>query len=231
MRRTSVIVMAGLMAVFDVASAGASGLDLRVGGFLPRAKSNLFDDVADLYIRDGERIKKEDWAGGLGGFEYSVQPARNVEIGFHLDGYSRTLDTSYREFDRPGGREIEQTLKLSIVPMGVTLRLVPTSRRAKIAPYVAVGADLIYWKYEETGDFIDFFDDDFPISSDAFISEGVTGGFHVAAGLRVPLNPDFSIVGEAKYQYAKRTNMGDDFRNNEIDLSGVSATVGIHLRF
>lgn len=231
MRRTSVILIAGLLATFDVASAGASGLDLRMGGFWPRTKSNLFDDVADLYIHDGERIGKGDWTGFTGGFEYSIQPARNFEVGFHLDGYSRTLETVYREFDRPGGREIPQTLKLSIVPIGVSLRLVPTSRRARIAPYVAVGADLFYWKYEESGDFIDFFDPDLPISSDAFVSEGVTGGVHVAAGLRIPLNPDFSIVGEAKYQYAQRTNMGDDFRNNEIDLSGVSATVGIHLRF
>jgi hypothetical protein len=223
--------MAGLLATLDVASAGASGLDLRMGAFWPRTKSNLFDDVSDLYLHNGERIGKGDWTGFAGGFEYNFVPTRNVEVGVHLDGYSRTLDTVYREFDRPGGREIEQTLKLTIVPVGATVRFVPTSRRARIAPYVAVGADLFIWKYEEAGDFIDFFDPDFPISSDAFASEGVTGGFHVAAGVRIPLNPDFSIVGEAKYQYAKRTNMGDDFSNNDIDLSGVSATVGIHLRF
>jgi len=230
MRRTLVFVTVGLLAALDVASASASGLDLRLGAFGPNTKSNLFDDVNDLYIRDGERIGKRDWVGFSGGFEYNLQPARNVEVGLHLDAYSRTLNTVYREFERPDGREIAQTLKLTVVPVGVSLRLVPTSRRAKLAPYVAVGADLFVWKYEEVGDFIDFFDPDLPISGDSFVSEGVTGGFHVAGGLRVPLSSDFSVVGEVKYQYAK-TKMGDDFRNNEIDLSGVGATLGIHLRF
>lgn len=205
--------------------AAAGGLDLRAGAFFPRADSNLFDDVNELFTAD-----KEDWRGFTGGAEFSLGLADHVELGFHIDGYSRTLDTTYRDFTRPSGREIEQTLKLTTVPVGASLRFVANPTRGAFTPYAAVGADVVFYEYEEFGDFIDFFDDDLPVSSDAFIDTGATAGFHVAAGLRVPFGDDFSLVAEGRYLWAK-ADMGDDFRDNEIDLSGPSATIGINLRF
>jgi hypothetical protein len=144
------------------------------------------------------------------------------------------VDTEYRDYERDNGTPIFQTLKLETVPMGITLRFVPTSRRAKIAPYVAIGGDFVYWKYQEVGDFIDFFDPDLGIVADSFESTGTTFGFHGAVGLRVSLNEDIAIVGEGKYLYAKEDNMGDDFRNIEspaLDLSGWYGTIGVHVRF
>ena len=58
----------------------------------------------------------------------------------------------------------------------------------------------------------------------------LASGFHVTAGLRFPLGDDFSLVAEGRYLWAK-TDMGEDFRENEIDLGGPSATIGINLRF
>ncbi len=208
------------------ASGLAGGIELRAGGFLPRAQSNLFSDVSELY-----NVDKKDWAGGTGGVEFSMKLVPNLELGFHVDGYNRTLeDTHYRLYTRENDREIFQTLELSIVPVGVSLRLVPTSRHAPIAPYAAVGVDLLYYRYEEYGDFIDFRSPGLDVGSDAFISEGVAPGFHVAGGLRVPIGHDFAITGEVRYQWAK-TDMQDDFRENRIDLSGAAATVGVLFRF
>jgi len=62
------------------------------------------------------------------------------------------------------------------------------------------------------------------------VSEGAAAGFHAAAGLRVPVSHDFSVTGEVRYQQA-RTRMSDDFGENRLDLSGTSATLGVHLRF
>jgi opacity protein-like surface antigen len=224
--------------LFVPAGASAGNLTLRAGGFFPRTQSTLFTDISDLYTRVGSGddpdllpgIEKSDWAGLTGGIAYFSKVAPNVELGVSIDGYGRRLDTSYRNYTRPDGSEVEQTLRLVMVPIGLSLRIVPTSRRARIAPYLEVGADAIHYKYEEFGDFIDFFDDGLPVEGDSFVSEGFGFGFHVAAGLKVPLNPDFSIVGEGRYQRAKR-QMADDFRNSEIDLGGWSATVGINVRF
>jgi hypothetical protein len=207
------------------ASGLAGGIQLRGGGFAPRAQSNLFDDDSELY-----NIEKKDWEGPTGGVEFNMKLAQNLELGFSVDGYGRTLDTHYRNYTRDDNREIFQTLELSVVPVGVSLRLVPTSRHARVAPYVAVGGDLYFYRYEEFGDFIDFQSPDFDIVSDSFISEGTAPGFHVAGGLRVPVGHDFAITGEVRYQWAK-ADMQDDFRDFEIDLSGPSVTLGVLLRF
>jgi opacity protein-like surface antigen len=238
MRRVLVVVTLALLAV-SPALASAGSLDLRIGGFFPQTDSNLFTDDSDLYTRQPTLLgasgrppglSRSDWNGLYGGIEYSAQLARNVELGFHVDGYGRSLDTSYRDHTRQDGSEIQQTLRLNVVPLGVSVRLVPGGRHAALAPYVAVGVDAVFYKYEEFGDFIDFFDSSLPIRSDSFRSEGVAAGVHGAAGLRVALGDDFALVAEGRYLYSK-TDAGGDFRNYRIDLSGASATLGLHIRF
>ena len=107
----------------------------------------------------------------------------------------------------------------------------PGGRHATFAPYLAVGGDVVFWEYEEFGDFIDFEDPDLPIIPDAFISDGVSVGGHAAAGVRVRLNHDFSLVGEGRYFLAPKVDMEEDFRGNTLDLSGRSATLGVHIQF
>jgi len=58
----------------------------------------------------------------------------------------------------------------------------------------------------------------------------VATGFHVAGGLRLFVSDDGGLTGEVRYTVAKG-NMGDDFRDNRIDVGGFGATVGVHLRF
>ncbi len=230
MRRATVLSALLFVSVFPVA-ARAGSLDLRVGGFFPRAESRLFEDDADLYQRatTGEPLDHNSWDNWTGGVQFN-QPVHDlVELGFSVDYYGRTLDTAYRDFVTPSGRDIFQTLKLDIVPVGIQLRLGPT-QRGRLSPYIAGGVDLFFWQYEEFGDFVDFEDPARTIITDSFISDGVATGFHVAGGVRVPFGDDLSIVAEGRYQWAE-DDMGGDFAAYRIDLSGASATVGLNLRF
>jgi hypothetical protein len=228
MRRATVVLTLAFLG-FLPALSHASSLDLRGGGFFPSTDSNLFVDDAELYQKDGRPLEKSDWYGGTGGVQFNTELTDFVELGFSVDLYDRTLHTSYRDFVGESGREIQQSLKLHIVPLGASVRLGPT-RRGHLSPYVAVGFDAYYYRYEEYGDFVDFDTPSHPIIADSFISEGVTPGVHVAGGLRIPVGDDFSITAEGRYQWA-HDDMGDDFRGNKIDLSGASATLGVNLRF
>jgi opacity protein-like surface antigen len=219
------------------ASAHAGGLDLRFGGYFPSAKSNLFEDVTSLYTREittstaiPPGVQKSDWQGFFGGIEYNQKIANNVELAVSVDGYSKTLDTAYREYVNTNDLPIQQRLQLSVLPIGLSVRLVPTSRRARIAPFAVVGVDAMVYEYEEWGDFIDFFDPDQPIVTDSFVSNGVAFGFHAGGGLRVAVSDDFAIVGEGRYFWSE-TDMNDDFAQNRVDLGGWAATVGFHIRF
>lgn len=222
-------VMAGVLVVGLLAVAPeralASGLELRLGGFAPSADSNLFDDDEELY-----GTTDNDWRGFAGGAEFAFDLGPNIELGLHVDGYSRELATSYVDFVRGNDSEVRQSLKLSVVPVGATVRLLPAGRRATVSPYIGAGIDLVGYKYEEFGEFIDFFDPRQTIYDDAFVDEGTAFGFHVVAGLRVPVNHDVAITGEVRYLRAK-ADMGDDFGGNRIDLGGVGATLGVHIRF
>jgi hypothetical protein len=230
MRRVLAVLIAGVAIGAGLpTSAAAGGLDLRIGGFKPTADSTLFRDDSELYTVD-----KGDWVGVFGGAEYSFNVAENFELGFHVDGYGRTIDTNYRDFTRPSGREITQSLKLETVPIGMTLRFVARPGRGVVTPYVGVGADLVYWNYEEFGDFIDFDAPGQPVIADHFRADGTAPGFHAVAGLRVPVSYDFSIVGEVRYLWMK-DDMGGDFGSyrgdNKLDLAGGSATLGVNIRF
>jgi opacity protein-like surface antigen len=231
-RAAAAVLALGLVAA-SPAAGWASGLELRIGGFFPRGQSDLFADVNELYSPVGELrgVKPNDFDGVYGGAEYSFNVAEHVEMGISLDGYSNSNSTVYKEFTRPNGDEIHQELKLSVVPLGVSLRFLPLDRYAKIQPYATIGADAIFYQYEEFGDFIDFFSDNLDISSDHFESDGVAFGGHAAAGIRIPLGHDFAITAEGRYQFAQKKQMDDDFNLNHLDLNGASATIGIRLRF
>ena len=211
--------------VLAPASGFASGLELRLGGFGPRGHSDLFGDIEELF-----GARPEDFRGFTGGAEYSIGLGDKFEVGLHLDGYGRSITTEYRDFVRDDGSPILQELQLAIVPLGVSVRALPFGARARVSPYVTVGGDVYFYQYEEQGEFIDFFTDDLDIGFDAFESDGATLGWHAAGGLRVAVNHDFSITGEVRWQRAE-TDMNDDFGLNTIDLSGISVTVGAHLRF
>lgn len=233
--RTTLALSLGLI-LGQAAAAAAGGLTLRVGGFWPRGESTLFQDVEDLYTREAyfdgvpPGVTPSDFSTFTGGIEYHVTLMQNLELGVHADVAEKTLHTSSRDYVDDFGNEIQQSLKLSIVPMGVTLRLIPTGRTTRVAPYLAGGVDVFYWKYEEWGEFVDSFSPRLDIYEDWFRADGVDVGGHVAAGLRLGLNEDFSLVAEARYQFAE-TDMGDDFRGSRLDLSGFSATAGLHIRF
>jgi opacity protein-like surface antigen len=225
MTRARAFILGAGVLLLAPATTSASGFEVRLGGFEPRGRSNLFTDVDELYA-----VRPRDFRGFTGGAEYSLGLADNLELGFHLDGYGRRIASSYRDYEFDDGSPIFQDLRLTVVPLGATLRVLPLGRRARVSPYVGAGGDVFFYKYEERGEFIDFFDEDLPISLDAFVSEGAAAGFHVAGGLRVRVTHDLSVTGEARYQRA-RTRMDDDFRQNDIDLGGTSFTVGMHLRF
>ena len=205
--------------------ASASGLEVRIGGMLPRAKSVLFDDSVTLY-----QVEKDDFAGAFGGVEFTKGLGSNVELAFAIEGYGREIPTSYREFARPSGREIEQTLRFVVVPTSAIVRLIPSGRYRTFTPYAGIGVAAMFWQYEEFGDFIDFDARGLPVVADSFKSTGVTPGLVLNAGLRYRINEDFQVTADVR-NFSGKQKMSGDFAPNEIDVSGTAFTVGFRLTF
>lgn len=223
--RRALLACALVMAGLAPGARAETGLEVRFGALFPAAKGDIFADTSELF-----GTEKDDWIGFTGGVEFGAALNRNLELGVAVDGYERRLETSYRDFVRPGGGEIWQDLRLTVVPMSLTLRVLGGSPRG-LRPYLLVGANVYYWEYEEEGDFIDFYSQGLPVSYDYFRSSGAAFGLHAGAGLRVPVSDDVSVTVEGRYNFADEVEMGDDFDQNHIDVSGIAATVGVRLRF
>ncbi len=240
MRRVILSLALPALLIAGASRASASGLDGHIGGFFPRGHETLFSDLNSLYTPNADPahgVQPSDFNGVYGGIEYNTVVAPMIEVGVGFDAYGRSVDTSYRDYTRPDNSEIQQRLKLNIYPLGVTVRVLPTSKHTRIVPYVGGGIDAVFYNYEEFGDFIDFNAPGLDIVSDHFKDNGAAFGVHAVAGLRVYLNRDFAIVGEGRYLWAEK-DMGHDFANtdptlprNRIDLSGASFVVGLHVRF
>jgi outer membrane protein W len=221
--------MAAVIAVawLGSASAYAGSLELRIGGFAPDAESTLFLDSEDLFT-----VQKEDWQGLTGGLEYSWNTGRHTELGLHLDGFGTKIHTTDRHFRRASGGEIRQTLELHTAPLGMTFRYVFGGRHARLRPYLGIGADVVFWEYEEYGAFRDPVTDDI-IEYDEFLADGAVPALHFNLGLRLAITPDISLTAEGKYLAAAEEEMKDDWigLGNEIDVSGAAFTFGVHVRF
>ncbi len=218
------VLVGGLMGLLP-GEARASGLELRVGGFLPKLDSILFADSMTLYT-----VRKDDFNGWFGGAEFTANVHPNIELGLAVEGYAREIPTVYRDYVRPSGKEIQQTLRFQTIPVSAIVRFVPSGRYRKVTPYVGGGMTASFYEYEEWGDFIDFRAKGQPVYFDSFKSEGTAFGPMVNAGIRYRLNSDLQITADYRHFWGKE-NVDGDFRPNEIDVSGDAITIGFRLIF
>jgi len=218
------VLMGGLIGLFP-GEASASGIELRVGGFLPKLDSILFADSMSLYT-----VNKSDFDGWFGGAEFTANVHPNIELGLSIEGYAKENNTVYRDYVRPNGQEIQQTLRFQTIPLSAIVRFMPKGRYRKVTPYVGGGFSANFWEYEEWGDFVDFQAKGNPVYFDSFKSEGTAWGPMVNAGIRYRINTDMQITADYRHFWGKET-MDGDFRPNEISVAGDAITVGFRLIF
>jgi hypothetical protein len=164
-----------------------------------------------------------------------------VGLGDHFEGslgigfYTRTVPTTYAFQTFASGNEIEQDLKLRIVPFTATFRFLPLGQRAGIVPYVGAGVGVYAWKYTEQGYFI-LPDDQSTIldaNANPYVQSGSAAGPVILGGVRVPVG-GWSIGGEIRYQHAKGdlpTTGPNAFIAPTIDLSGFNYLLTVGFRF
>ena len=162
-----------------------------------------------------------EWLVGLGDF---------FEAGAGLGFYQRTVPSVYENLTNVNGSEIEQELKLRLVPITATVRFVPTGRQAAIQPYIGAGVALINWRYSEVGSFVDTTTGD--IFNARYPADGNEVGPLVLGGLRGPVGDNLLIGGEVRYQRADVTLPGEvGFVGDRLDLGGFTYQAVFQFRF
>jgi len=149
-----------------------------------------------------------EWVVGLGDF---------FEASGGVGYYQRSVPTVYENLTNVNGSEIEQELKLRMIPITALVRYVPTGRASSVQPFIGVGVSFINWKYSEVGSFVDTSDG--TIFNAKFVADGTDTGPVVLGGLRGRVSDSMVIGGEIRYQWAEG-ELPNEFVGDRIDLGG-----------
>jgi hypothetical protein len=205
-----------------------------LGGFVPHgedARLRTSGGSNDVLVNnlDFLAFRISDFNGATVGGDWRVQLGNFVDAGLGLGFYRRTVPTVYLNYVNPDGSEIEQQLRLRIIPFTATVRLLPLGRKAPFQPYIGAGVGVFAWRYSETGQFVDF--TDLSIFRGSFTGSGSATGPVVLGGVGVPIG--VSTLGfEIRYQSAEGNLPADQgFSGSKIDLGGWNYLATFGIRF
>ena len=216
-----------------------SGSDTRqsfgvnLGGFFPKGEDSRVDGDVLFANRDFLIYDVEDFRGVNIGAEYLFGVTDHIEAGLDVSFYQRSVPSIYAFETHADGREIEQDLKLRIIPVTASVRFLPTGRNATVQPYIGIGAGFLNWRYTETGEFIDFNKNPPEIFRARYVAKGSELAPVVIAGIRFLAADVWTVGGEVRWQQADGDTGGPDagFYDSKIDLGGWTANFNIHFRF
>jgi hypothetical protein len=234
-RTSSLLVMTGLLSALLSAPASAQivqGFHFGGGGFIPRAyDSRVAGDVLNEDL-NSLQFRISDLKSGQVFGEWLVEFGKHVEVAAGAGYYGGNAPSVYRDLTHPDGSEIQQTLRLRIIPVTGVVRFLPFGRPSSVQPYVGVGVSALNFRYTESGEFVDYTDNS--TFQNRYIATGTAVGPVALLGVRVPISGDiwgFSL--EWRYQMGSGNTGGAShgFLSDKIDLSGSHVNFGLLVRF
>jgi hypothetical protein len=210
------------------AAAADQAFRLRLGLFTPDGGGEFFDELEQDFTGSADDL--EDVVGGI---DYQHRLGRgNLSMLISADLYEGQMDSSYRDFVDNFGDEIAHSTTLEVVQVTAGIKVDLAPEHAPVVPYVGVGGGVYNYRYEESGDFIDFSTPDDEVFSATLSTEGAVLGWYAMAGLEVPLGPYFSVFAEGRWDNAEEDDLGDDFDGlGTLDLSGRRIMGGLSWQF
>lgn len=222
-------------------SYAQQSLNIYFGGFVPTGEDGRYRDdrgrSGDALVSNLDFLSfdTKDFNGGTVGLEYLVGVGDYIDAGLGVGLYRRTVPSVYADYVNRNGSEIEQDLKLRMVPWTATVRFLPFGRSGVIEPYVGAGVAIVNWRYSESGEFVDFFDNS--VFRDTYVGSGTATGPTVLGGIRIPVG-SWGIGFETRWQDVKADLPADlgfattrDGQRPWVDLGGWSYLGTVQIRF
>jgi opacity protein-like surface antigen len=201
------------------------GQDSRVSGDVLNADRCL--DVS--FACDPLLFDVSDFGGFTFGGEYIVGLGKYFEVSAGVGFTQQTVPSVYEFLTHPDGSEIDQELKLRIIPVMGLVRFVPTGRTAGFQPYMGAGIAGLRWHYAESGEFVDSSDQS--IFRAQYVGDGTAVGLVVLGGVRAPVGASMMLGGEVRFQKADADLNPTDFLGDKLDLGGVTYQATLTWRF
>jgi hypothetical protein len=210
---------------------------LRGGYALANASSDVFSESTRQLTLSKTDFSAFTWGGDI---SYAAKP--RIDLVFDGGYSSSTTPSEFRNFIDNNDQPIQQTTKYKRVPLSVGLKSYLTDRGravsdfayipSKYAPYLGVGAGTMYYRFQQSGDFVDFNTDNLEVFSTSLESNGWAPMAQGTAGMDFTIGPWLALTGEGRYQWARARLDPAVFEGfQKIDLSGFTGTVGFKVRF
>ena len=209
-------------------------LGVQGGWSFASASSEIFDFVTEQLT-----VEKGDFNAPTVLVDFAIDVNPHLAATFRFEYSRASIGSESRDWVDQDDNPIVQTTEFSTIPLTGNLKvyLRPRGREisryawvaSSVVPYVGGGGGLLWYRFEQYGDFVDF--DDLSIFSDTFRSDGWTPTFHVFGGAEIRLHKRLFLSVEARYAWAE-SDLGEDFVDFEpIDLAGFRTSAGINVVF
>ncbi len=203
-------------------------LNFTLGGFVPKGFDARVEGDTLIENRDLLLFEMGDFAGGAVGAEWLIPLGEYFEAGAGLGFYRRTVASIYEDFEDNDGTEIDQDLRLRIVPLTFTIRVLPLGQSNGVQPYLGGGIGVFAWRYSESGEFVDFADGG-TIFNESYVESGNETGPVAFGGIRFA-GDTLAAGGEIRYQAAEG-DLSEAFLGPRIDLGGWTYAFTLGVRF
>jgi hypothetical protein len=226
-----VIVAALLVLAVTAGLAGPASaqqvLTVQFGGFLPKGEGSRVEGDVLVINRQYLLFDFGDFNGLQVGGDWSFALGEYLEAGAGFGYYQATVPAIYEEWVNQDGSEIEQDLKLRIMPLTAVVKIFPLGAKRAFQPYVGGGLGVYFWRYSETGEFLATDDSIFDAS---YVQSGTSFGPVAVFGARGRVSESALIGIEGRYQWGT-TDLSDDFLGTKLDLGGFSILATFGYRF
>jgi hypothetical protein len=227
-RIVGTLVLAASIAALAAPAFAQQSLTVRFGAFMPRGEDARVENDVLLINRQYLLFDVKDFNAMTVGGEWAVALGEYFEAGAGFDFYQRTVPAVYAEWVNTDGSEIVQDLKLRIMPLTAIVRILPLGSKRGFQPYVGGGLGVYFWRYSESGEFVDFVDES--IFRDSFVASGTSVGPVAVFGLRGRVSNQATLGVEGRFQWGQG-NLSQDFLSDKIDLGGFNILATFGFRF
>ena len=224
---SSFLLAGACVAAMPAAASAQQTLNFSLGGFSPRGFDARVAGDTLVENRDFLVFDMSDFTGGSVSGEWLVPVGEYFEAGAGIGFYRRTVPTVYEDFVDNDGTEIDQDLRLRLVPVSFTVRVLPLGQSNGVQPYFGAGLGIFNWRYSEDGEFVDFRDNS--IFRERYVADGNDVGPIAFGGIRFAADA-FSVGGEVRY-HAAEADLPNQFTGSKLDLGGWTYAFTVGMRF
>ncbi len=209
----------------------------RGGWAFNRSDAEIYDFLTDQLTLD-----KSDFDAPAFSVDFSWRLISWLDVVVGVEYSGRKQDSEDRRFVEADGSPIEQSTRLTQVPLTLSLKIYPVGRgkqigeyawiRKTVVPYLGGGIGSTWYQLKQKGDFVDIGDPnvlgDEIVFSAVFVSDDWAFAQHAFVGLDIKLTQSLGLILEGRYYWANANVQGDYLGFSSIDLNGARAMIGFN---